>query len=97
MKTLKDLDLDLQQQGKEMTPQLSSFLPKTYRLDVMSDEIEFMNDSSCGIWIYKPRNLNQGRGIRLIADVAEFKKEFIQSKKFYLGEFALNNMIHYKP
>lgn len=52
-----------------MTPKLSDFLPKTYRLDVMSDEIEFMNDNSTGIWIYKPRNLNQGRGIRLIADI----------------------------
>ena len=51
----------------------------------MSDEIEFINDNSSGVWIYKPRNLNQGRGIRLIADIQEFKKEFIQSKKFYLG------------
>lgn len=56
-----------------------------------------MNDNSSGVWIYKPRNLNQGRGIRLIADITEFKKEFIQSKKFYLGEFTLNNIIHYKP
>jgi hypothetical protein len=57
-----------------MIPSLASFLPKTYRLDVMSDEIEFMNDNSSGIWIYKPRNLNQGRGIKLIADVKEFKQ-----------------------
>ena len=63
----------------------------------MSDEIEFINDDSEGIWIYKPRNLNQGKGIRLISDIKDFKKEFVQSKKFYLGEYALNNMIHYKP
>lgn len=44
-----------------------------------------MNDQSTGIWIYKPRNLNQGKGIRLIADIKAFKQEFIQSKKFYLG------------
>jgi hypothetical protein len=64
---------------------VKEFIPKTYRLDVMSDEIEFMNDDSSGIWIYKPRNLNQGRGIRLISDIKAFKKEFIESKKFYLG------------
>lgn len=52
-----------------MMPKLSSFIPKTYRLDVMSDEIEFINDDSSGIWIYKPKNLNQGRGIRLISDI----------------------------
>jgi hypothetical protein len=37
LKTLKDLDLELTQQGKQMTPALATFLPKTYRLDVMSD------------------------------------------------------------
>lgn len=49
-------------------------MPKTYRLDVMSDEIEFLNDQTEGVWIYKPRNLNQGKGIRMIADVKEFRK-----------------------
>lgn len=80
-----------------MIPKLADFFPKTYRLDVMSDEIQFINDKSSGIWIYKPRNLNQGRGIKLIENISKFKEEFVQSKKFYLGEFALNNMIHYKP
>ena len=80
-----------------MVPASDDFIPKTYRLDVMSDEINFMNDNTEGIWIYKPRNLNQGKGIKLIEDIKTFKKEFIQSKKFYLGEFALNHMINYKP
>ena len=64
---------------------VDDFVPKTYRLDVMSDEISFLNDENEGLWIYKPRNLNQGRGIRMIADIKQFKKEFINSKKFYLG------------
>lgn len=63
----------------------------------MSDEISFLNDESSGIWIYKPRNLNQGRGIRMISDIAQFKREFVRSKKFYLGEFSLNNMLQYNP
>ena len=41
--------------------------------------------------------MNQGKGIKLIEDIKTFKKEFIESKKFYLGEFALNHMINYKP
>ena len=68
-----------------MIPKLAEFFPKTYRLDVMSDEIQFINDKSSGIWIYKPRNLNQGRGIKLIENINKFKEEFVQSKKFYLG------------
>ena len=52
-----------------MIPKLADFFPKTYRLDVMSDEIQFINDKSSGIWIYKPRNLNQGRGIKLIEKI----------------------------
>ena len=39
LKTLKDLELELSQKGKTMVPQISEFVPKTYRLDVMSDEI----------------------------------------------------------
>lgn len=97
LKTLKDLELELEGQGKKMHPSVDTFIPKTYRLDLMSDEIDLINDTSKGVWIYKPRNLNQGKGIRLICDIEAFKREFIQSKKFYLGEFALNHMINYKP
>ena len=32
----------------------------------MSDEIEFINDDSEGIWIYKPIKLKQGKLIILI-------------------------------
>ena len=72
-------------------------LPKTYRLDVMTDEIEFINDTTECHWIYKPRNCNQGKGIQLISDIKSLKDEFLKSKKFYLGEYTLNHMIHYKP
>jgi tubulin--tyrosine ligase like protein 10 len=66
LKTLRELEAELEQQGQKMVPSVSEFVPKTYRLDVMSDEIDFLNDTTEGVWIYKPRNLNQGRGIRLI-------------------------------
>jgi hypothetical protein len=63
----------------------------------MSDEIGFLNDKTNGVWIYKPRNMNHGRGIPLIGDSATFKAEFLKSKKFYLGKYCLNNMLYYKP
>ena len=85
LKTLRELDIELKQQDKQLVPAIDTFIPKTYRLDLMSDEIDLMNDNTEGIWIYKPRNLNQGKGIKLIEDIKTFKKEFILSKKFYLG------------
>lgn len=63
----------------------------------MTDEIEFINDPRETLWIYKPRNCNQGKGIQLISDIRDFKNDFLKSKKFYLGEYTLNNMIYYKP
>ena len=37
LRTLRDLELDLEQQGKAISFKVDAFLPKTYRLDVMSD------------------------------------------------------------
>lgn len=77
--------MDSDKKGYPLLVKMSSYIPKTYRLDVMSDEISFLNDDNKGIWIYKPRNLNQGKGIRMIGDIQQFKQEFVRSKKFYLG------------
>ena len=77
--------MDSDKKGYPLLVKMNSYIPKTYRLDVMSDEISFLNDDNKGIWIYKPRNLNQGKGIRMIGDIQQFKQEFVRSKKFYLG------------
>jgi len=37
LKTLKDLEMELEQQGNAISLKVDFFLPKTYRLDVMSD------------------------------------------------------------
>jgi hypothetical protein len=47
------------------------------------------------LWIFKPRNSNQGRGIRLVPDIRAFKQAFISSKKAYLGEYSANNILLY--
>lgn len=59
----------------------------------MSDEIAFLNSNSSGVWIKKNSSSNQGKGILLIADIKLFKEEFINSKKFYLGEYAYKYLI----
>lgn len=97
LKTIQEMEIDSDSKGYGLSMRMDEYIPKTYRLDVMSDEISFINHKSEGLWIYKPRNLNQGRGIRMIADINEFKREFIRSKKFYLGEYSLNNMLNYRP
>lgn len=63
------MELDLTNNKKAQSLKMSEFIPKTYRLDVMSDQIQFLNDQTEGLWIYKPRNLNQGKGIRMIEDI----------------------------
>ncbi len=37
VKSLKELEAELKEQGKQLSPSVDSFIPKTYRLDVMSD------------------------------------------------------------
>lgn len=48
-------------------------MPKTYRLNQITEVIEFLKDNEEGIWILKPYNLNCGRGIKFISDIARFK------------------------
>ncbi len=74
----------------------SDFLPETYILDMLSDEIAFINAKSEGIWILKPHNANQGKGISLISDIKRFKEEFVKSKKFSLGEYTTNFLLSHK-
>lgn len=77
---------------KDLELKLSDIVPQTFRLDLLSDEVLFMNYPSEGLWIAKPQNNNQGKGLKLIHDIKAFKKDFIESKKFYLGEFATNEI-----
>lgn len=78
--------------AKESELKLADIMPPTFQLDKLTDEILFINHPSEGIWISKPQNHNQGKGLKLIRDIQAFKKDFIESKKFYLGEFATNEV-----
>jgi hypothetical protein len=91
LKTIKDYEasncIDNQ------TPFSATFLPATFRLDVLSDEIQFINNPNEDYWIYKPYGNNQGKGIKLIRNIKNFKEQFIKSKKFYLSEYTMNKFL----
>ena len=90
-KTIKDYEAINCQQ--EQMPFSNSFLPLTFRLDVLSDEIQFVNYPDENFWIYKPYGNNQGKGIKLIKNIKNFKENFVKSKKFYLSEYTMNKFL----
>ena len=52
----------------------TNFMPPSFRLDLLPETLEFLNyPTENEIWILKPYNLNQGRGIQLISDIKTFK------------------------
>ena len=57
------------------------YFPETYYLDMLGDQVAFVNSKTEGTWILKPRNLNQGRGIAVVDDVLQFKREFQHFKR----------------
>lgn len=70
-----------------------SFLLPSYRLDVLTDEIEFIENTDKDFWIYKPYGNNQGKGIKLMKNITLFKEKFIKSKQFYLSEYSMNKFL----
>ena len=63
----------------------NDFFPQTYVLELSNifnnnDEIEFKKNANDGIWIYKPVNLNCGKGIRLIDNILSFKEQYFKAK-----------------
>lgn len=91
LQTLRDYE-EIGGGAKESELKLADIMTPTFRLDILSDEILFINHPSDGLWISKPQNNNQGKGLKLIRDIQAFKKDFIASKKFLLGEFATNEV-----
>jgi hypothetical protein len=59
---------------------VDEFAPETYRLDVVADLYQFLNSKTGGLWIEKKSQSNQGRGIKLIADVAKYREDLLVKK-----------------
>jgi hypothetical protein len=58
-------------------------------LDSLTDAIKFLEypTKDNEIWILKPHNLNQGRGIQLINDINQFKRNFHQGKQYQISDY----------
>jgi len=78
--TLECLKIALEKGEIPSTLKLSDFFPETYRLDVVADLVKFLNSTTQGLWLVKKSNSNQGKGIRLIQDVAAYKDEIMTKK-----------------
>jgi hypothetical protein len=61
---------------------LKDFFPETYRLDMPADLVNFLNNKSEGLWLSKKAQSNQGKGIKLVADVKAYKEDLLTIKDF---------------
>ena len=59
---------------------ISEFTPTTFRLDVVSDLVSFLNAPNTGLWMVKLANGNQGNGIEMIKDIARYKEDLLNKK-----------------
>lgn len=78
--TLENLKFDLSNGKIRSDMKVSDFFPETYRLDVVSDLVKFLNSPNEGFWLVKKSQSNQGKGIRLISDVKAYKEEILTKK-----------------
>lgn len=78
--------------SKDVDLKLADIMPPTFRLDLLSDELLFINHPNKGLWITKSQNPHQSGCLKLIRNVELFKKEFMESKTFYLGEFSTHEV-----
>lgn len=45
---------------------VNQFVPETYRLDVVADLVQFLNQKDEGLWMVKHSNSNQGKGVEMV-------------------------------
>lgn len=85
LEAIQNLALNLQsgQLKSDLVQKVEEFWPETYRLDVVSDLYQFLNNSDAGFWIEKKSQSNQGRGIKLIKDVQKYKDDMLLKKDEY--------------
>ena len=81
--TLENLNLAMQSGVTPLSDSFKSvdeFFPETYRLDMVSDLVKFLNSSNEGLWLVKHSNSNQGRGINMVSDIAAYKQGLLTKK-----------------
>lgn len=75
----------------------SVFLPRTYRMDRISDCLSLLEEKNNEkIWICKPYFSNRGKGIRIVTDLEAFKSDLRHAKTATHGVFFKNLMAEAK-
>ena len=74
---------------------IESFMPDTYRLDIVADLVRFLQTEDKGLWLVKNSTSNMGRGIEMISDVGAYKHALL-TKKDKWGDSAVTNQNLYK-
>ena len=82
LETLEILKIALEKQELPSSLRLKDFFPETYRLDMPADLVNFLNSKSDGLWLSKKAQSNQGKGIKLVADVKAYKDDLLTIKDF---------------
>jgi hypothetical protein len=82
LETLEILKIALEKQELPSCLRLKDFFPETYRLDMPADLVNFLNSKSEGFWLSKKAQSNQGKGIKLVADVKAYKEDLLTIKDF---------------
>lgn len=59
---------------------VSEFTPATFRLDVVSDLVSFLNTPNTGLWMVKNANSNCGNGIEMVNDIGKYKDDLLNKK-----------------
>ena len=94
IQTLEMLELlNRSLKNKEITSEfydsIESFNPVTYRLDMVSDLIQFLHNEDKGLWLVKNSRSNMGRGIEMIADIEAYKERLL-TKQDKWGDAAVD-------
>ena len=94
IQTLEMLELlNRSLKNKEITSEfydsIESFNPVTYRLDMVSDLIQFLQNEDKGLWLVKNSRSNMGRGIEMIADIEAYKERLL-TKQDKWGDAAVD-------
>lgn len=76
--------------------EVKNFYPETYRLDILSDLIGFINSPNNGLWIKKPYSKKSDRLHILRNSLDAFRNRLFQLKKQTLGKFFAKKMFDKK-
>jgi hypothetical protein len=81
--TLENLNLNMQSSKtpvSEIYSRVNEFFPDTFRLDMVSDLVKFLNYSDEGLWLVKSSVANQGKGIEMVNDIKKYKQDLLDRK-----------------